>query len=150
MLFRSDLGCFDEKFQCGEDVDFLWRAVRKGYRIRYAMNAYITHDLGGIKHELSRMFEYGRARVHLYKKHRYKQMLFWGNEIFKVIYPLYFIFLPLSLFFYFYPLFGVILIYKNRKANPINQIFLKTLYGTGILKELIFSKYQNSIFNSKS
>lgn len=132
----EDVGLFDTNFQCGEDVDFLWRAIQKGYKIRLASNAIIYHDLGDNKKELRRMITYGAARVQLYRKHLYRIKYFIGDEIFKILYPLFFIFLPVSIRFPLYLLLLIPFIYLNIKsdfATTIKRIQLKTLYGIGIL-----------------
>lgn len=136
----EDVGFFDTHFQCGEDVDYLWRAIQKGYKIRLAQNAIVYHDLGDNKKELNRMITYGAARVQLYKKHLYRIKYFIGDEIFKILYPLFFIFLPLTFKFPLYLLFLIPIVYKNTNKDvlaTIRRIASKTLYGLGIMYGLL-------------
>ncbi|HSW96463.1 MAG TPA: glycosyltransferase [Candidatus Saccharimonadales bacterium] len=133
----NEIGTYDENFQFGSDVDFSWRATRSGFKIRFNDEAIIYHDLGNTKHEIRRMYFYGKARTMLYKKHRYRLRFFWGNEFLTIFYPLYFIFLPLTLFYYWYPLLLLFPLTKYRNQNPFRFILLKTMYGAGVLKPLI-------------
>jgi glycosyltransferase involved in cell wall biosynthesis len=41
------VGWFDEGFAYGSDVDFSWRLVDRGYRIRNVPDAVVRHDWGG-------------------------------------------------------------------------------------------------------
>ncbi|HSW89031.1 MAG TPA: glycosyltransferase [Candidatus Saccharimonadales bacterium] len=133
----DQIGTYDENFQFGSDVDFSWRATRAGFKIRFNDNAIIYHDLGDTKHEIRRMYFYGKARTRLYKKHRYRLRFFWGNEFLTIFYPLYFIFLPITIIFYFYPLLILLPLLKYRNQNPLRFILMKTIYGAGVLKPLI-------------
>lgn len=133
----KNVGDFDRDFACGEDVDFLWRAIQAGYKIRYAPRAVVFHDVGDFKNELRRMYVYGKARVDLYRKHRYRMKYFIGSEIFKVSYPLFFMFLPLTFLFPYYPLIALLLLFNNRVTLPYKMIVLKTFYGAGMLKQII-------------
>lgn len=135
------VGLFDTNFQCGEDVDFLWRAIRIGYKIRYAPKAIIYHDLGSNIKEIKRMYVYGTARVDLYKKHQYRKKYFWGGESCKILYPLFFILLPISFIYPYYLALIFFLILNNKSINPFKLILYKTFYGAGILKELIMRTF---------
>lgn len=139
----TSVGCFDINFSYGEDVDFLWRAILKGYRIRYAKKAIIYHNLGDNNKEMKRLFRYGVARVQLYRKHTYRIKYFIGNEIFKIYYPLFFAFLPIV---YKYPLYILLvlpILYSNANWKLISifkDMKSKTIYGAGILYGLILHK----------
>jgi hypothetical protein len=83
------------------------------------------------------MFDYGKARVDLYKKHSYKLRIFIGNEMLYIFYPLYFIFLPVTLIFPYYPLLILIPIIKYIKKQPLRLISLRSMYGLGVLKQIL-------------
>jgi GT2 family glycosyltransferase len=128
----DDIGLFDEDFQAGEDVDLLWRAIRKGYKIRYLPSALVYHDLESFSKELRRMYVYGKARVQLYKKNRFRLRYFWGNEFLLMGYPFYILLIPIS---YFFPLYLFFLLYfaiRFWRSNPLKMFVLKTVYGTGV------------------
>ena len=40
------IGGFDESFAFGSDIDFSWRLVDAGYRIRTVPDAVVRHDWG--------------------------------------------------------------------------------------------------------
>lgn len=134
----NKIGYFDESFQYGSDVDLCWRAIKAGLKIRFNKEAIIFHDLGDKKNELRRMYVYGKARVRLYKKHKYRWKFF-IHESQHMLYPLFFIFLPITIFINIYPLLILIPILKNLNKNPLNTIIMKTMYGLGFMKELINS-----------
>lgn len=131
------VGLYDESFLFGSDMDFSWRAIKKGYKIRLNPKAIIYHDLGDPKNELRRMYDYGKAWMHLFKKHTYKRKQMTKNIIFNCLYTLYFIFLPLTYAYPYYPFLILIPIIKNWNNNPKRIIIHKTFYGLGLLKELI-------------
>lgn len=133
----NHIGYFDEKLLFGSDVDLAWRAVKSGLKIRLNKNAIIYHDLGNSKNDFRRMYDYGKARYRLYKKHTYRWKTFLGNELLFILYPLYVILLPLTFIFPLYPLFILYPLIKYRKYNPYQLLPLKTAYGIGILKEII-------------
>lgn len=135
----NTIGFFDENFGCGEDVDFCWRANKAGFRIRTNTNAIIYHDLGNVFREMKRMYIYGKARVRLYAKHRDLREAFF-KELTIIFYPLYFLLLPFLFFTIVFP--GLLLypILKYRKKNSLKTIVMKTVYGTGFLRELIVVK----------
>jgi GT2 family glycosyltransferase len=142
MAFKKEIikkvGFFDEKFSCGEDIDFTWRAIDLGYKIRYNKDAIIYHDWGNLKQEIKRAFGYGEARARLYKKHPGRWKNFFGYDMVTLIYPLYIIFLPLTFFWPYYPLFILIPIIKNIKRQPLKVVFINLINGFGVLKELFF------------
>ena len=135
------VGLFDTNFSCGEDVDLLWRAGNMGYKIRSNNNAIIYHDQGDTRNEIRRMYVYGRARTKLYRKNTYRLKYFMGNELLTILYPLYFLFLPLTYFFLFYPLLLMIPILRNKKNISIKVILFRTIYGLGVIKEIIFPSF---------
>lgn len=64
------LGGFDEDMRLGEDADFVWRAARAGYGVRYEPAAEVTHDhrtrLGPL---LRRRADYGSSEADLQSRH---------------------------------------------------------------------------------
>lgn len=132
----EQVGLYDESFKYGSDVDFSWRAVKAGYKIRINKNAIIYHDLGDTKNEIRRMYDYGKARIHLYKKHSYRWKFF-IHELNHVLFPLYFLFLPLTYILKIYPLIILFPIVKYRNNKPYKLILMKTMYGLGMLKEIM-------------
>lgn len=137
----NKIGIFDENFEFGSDVDLVWRARKHLFKIRFNKNAIIYHDLGDTKNDIRRMYVYGKARMRLYKKHKYKWRFLIGNELLYTLYPLYFIFLPLTLIFYLYPALIMIPLVRYRNRKPFNVILKKTMYGIGILRELFIFNY---------
>ena len=134
----KEVGFFDEKLNYGEDTDFTWRATDLGYKIRYNKNAIIYHDWGSLQQDIRRSLWYGEARVRLYKKHPHRWKNLFGYNATVLIYPLYIIFLPLTFFWPYYPLFILIPILKNIKRQPLRLVFINLIYGFAILKELFF------------
>lgn len=128
------IGRYDESFRFGSDVDFSWRAIKAGYKIRLNPKAEIYHDLGDAKNEIRRMYDYGKARTRLYMKHKNRIRIFLGNEFLTILFPISIILLPISLFFPYYPLVFLYPIFKHR---DFKLILMKSIYGTGVLKELI-------------
>lgn len=134
----KNVGIFDENFGIGEDTDFTWRAVDKGYKIRYNKNAVIYHDWGNLKDEIKRAFVYGIARAKLYKKYpnRWRNLI--GYDFITLAYPIYILLLPVTLFWHYYPLLILIPALKNVKRNPIKVVFLNLINGFGVLYSFIF------------
>lgn len=147
MAFKKEIikkvGFFDESFNYGSDVDFTWRATDLGYKIRHNKNAIIYHDWGNLRQEIIRSFRRGEARARLYKKHPRRWKNLFGYDIVTLFYPLYIIFLPLTFFWPYYPLFILIPIIKNIKRQPLKVVFINSIFGFGILKELFFLKKLN-------
>ena len=85
---------FDEKFNYGSDMDFTWRTIGLGYKIRYNEDAIIYHDWRNLQQEIKRGFRYGEGRTRLYKKHPHRWKNLFGYDITILIYPLYIIFPP--------------------------------------------------------
>jgi len=132
----DDVGFFDETFNYGSDVDFSWRVIDKGYKVRNVPGALITHDWGDLKDELKRSILYGEARARLYRKHKKRWKLLFTKDIVCVIYPVYIIFLPLTIFLPWYPFLIIIPAIRNWNKNPTRTIIDHLIYGLGILKEV--------------
>lgn len=143
-----DIGYFDENFSIGEDVDFTWRALDKGYKILYVPKAIMYHDWGTFRQEIKRSFYYGKAKAKLYKKHfKTKWKNLFGYDIVALVYPAYILMLPLTFLFKFYPLLIFIPLIKNITKKPFETVFLNLIYGLGVLKEFFFSN-KNKIYSN--
>ncbi len=136
-VFRC-VGLFDEKFDYGSDVDFCWRAIDKGYKIRYVPKAIVLHDLGNYMEEIKRSFRYGAARVKLYGKHKNKITNIFHGEYITVAYPLFIIFLPITFIWPYYLLLLLIPFVKHINHKPFHAVLNHLIYGFGILYELLF------------
>lgn len=130
------VGGFDESFAYGSDVDFSWRVVDAGYRIKSVPGAVVRHEWGTPRRQARRSYLYGRARTRLYRKHRGRLRQVCREDSIVVIYPLFLIGLPLTLVFPFYP--GLLLIpaWRNRDNNPIQVVTNNLILGAGVLAEL--------------
>lgn len=130
----QEIGGFDDNMSYGEDVDLTWRVRDAGYQIIFKKGLIISHDWGTFKDEMRRSFRYGQARTGLYKKHpgRWRGLL--GIDIMMLIYPLYILLLPLTIWFPFYPLVIIVPLLKNSGKKPFKTTFLHIIYGTGVIK----------------
>lgn len=128
----TQLGGFDESFRYGSDVDLSWRAVDAGHRIRYAPEAYVSHDWGDVRAETKRSLAYGRARVHLYLKHpnRWRQLL--GPDSPVLVYPLLLVMLPLMFRRPRTLSILVIPLIRNRDRQPVATLVEHLIYGAGV------------------
>jgi GT2 family glycosyltransferase len=129
------VGQRDENFSYGSDVDFSWRAVDAGYKIRYIPKAVMYHDWGSLKQDIKRAYRYGIARVKLYKKHH--------RELIPLLcYLGFFVYIisivPVSLFFPWYSLLILVHLVTHIKNNPFKRLIFDLFYGLGVFKELIF------------
>lgn len=132
----TTVGLFDENFSCGEDIDFMWRATRLGFKIKHNPNALVSHDWGSFYDEIKRSFRYGIAKVQLFKKHRYKIKQLFTNEAANLIYPIYILFFPVTIIFPYYPFFLLLPIIKNRHNSPFKSTSLNIIHGLGIIRGL--------------
>ena len=132
------IGYFDEKLEYGSDIDLTWRAIDKGFKIRYQPTAYVAHDWGNTKQETKRTILYGKARARLLIKHyrtRWKNLL--GNDSPVILYSVLIIGLPIALFFPWYLLLFVLLVVKNiKESNPVGIVVKHIIYGLGVLIEV--------------
>ena len=149
MAFKKSIihkiGYFDENLEAGEDLDFAWRAINAGYKIRYNQKAIINHDWGNLKQEIKRARRYAAAKVRLYRKHHKILRLFKYNEdlfvIYSIIYFLYVLSLiPITFFWRYYPVFLLIPIFKNLNKKIFTKLIFDFFWGFETLKELIFPK----------
>jgi len=130
--FRKSLikkiGFFNEKLELGgcEDIDFFWRAINNGYKVKYNKEAIVIHDWGGFRKNTLRVFLYGQRRFDLFMKHKEK---FLSKENLVVsVYALFILLSPITLFWRYYPLFLII---------PI----LKGIFETGSLIKALYNTY---------
>ena len=76
----DEVGNFDVRlgagsfFSGGEDIEFLYRAMRTGYKLRYAPSATVYHNHDRVSHEQAcgLEFNYGKGEVAYLAKHIYK------------------------------------------------------------------------------
>lgn len=131
------IGGFDERFAYGSDIDFTWRLTDAGYRIRSVPGAVVRHDWGGWRRQVRRSYLYGKARVRLLRKHRarLKRVLRDGPVV--VVYPLFLLGLPLTLFFPWYPALLLIPAWRNRSNGAVRVLVDHLTYGLGALVELV-------------
>ncbi len=141
LAFKRELieavGGFDEKFEYGSDVDFTWRLVNHGIRIRYVADAVVDHDWGTFRRQLKRSRQYGQARIRLYRKHRYRQRTLLTHDPVPVLYPLYIVGLPLALRYRSYLLLIAVPLWRARKRPyPFRVVACHFAEGIGGLREL--------------
>jgi glycosyltransferase involved in cell wall biosynthesis len=133
------VGGYDEGFTYGSDVDFSWRAVDAGYRIRWAPDAAIRHDWGTWRRQLRRNYVYGKARVRLYRKHRARLKYALRYDFSVFAYPVFLLGLPLALIFPSYPALLLIPAWRNHSdgaLSALNQLAFGVAFGVGVLAEL--------------
>jgi len=131
------IGGFDERFDYGSDVDFSWRAADTGYKVRYIPEALVAHDWGNATENMKRAYRYGIARARLYKKHPNRWRQLFSQDITALIYPVYILGLPLTIWFWPYPLLILIPLAKNLRHQPIKVLQKHLVYGVGVLRELV-------------
>lgn len=128
------IGGFDNNMTYGEDVDATWRLRQAGYRIICKRGMDIGFNWGTTKLERRRAFRYGTSRAMLYKKHpRFWRSLF-SRDMNVLIYPLFILGLPLTLWMPFYPLLLLVPLARNLRSHPLQTIGLHLLYACGVIK----------------
>jgi glycosyltransferase involved in cell wall biosynthesis len=133
----DSVGDFDERFEYGSDMDFTWRVVSSGARIRYVADALVVHDWGTFKRQLKRSVVYGKARVRLYRKHRERLKTILRDDPVLVLYPIYLVGLPVALRYRSYLLLPLIPLWRARKRPyPVRVVVCHLAEGVGCLKEL--------------
>lgn len=132
------VGVFDEDLEYGSDIDFTWRAIDKGYSIRYQPSAFVVHNWGDGKDELRRTILYGKARARLLTKHirtRWKDLF--RKDAYVLLYPTLILFLPIAIIFPWYLCLFPLLVLKHvNDANPIGIVIKHIIYGCGVLIEV--------------
>lgn len=133
------VGYFDETFYYSSDTDFTWRAVKKGFKIRFNNHAVVKHDQGSNYDEIMRSYWYGVGRASLYKKYkliRDSEVLFQDCYFFPYI--VYIVLLPITFFFPYYLLFILIPLIRNYKEEqPLNLIINRFSYAMGFIRSII-------------
>lgn len=131
------VGGFDETFEYGSDIDFSWRLVDAGFRIRSAPGAVLRHDWGDFERQLRRGYRYGRARARLYRKHTHRLSGALRHDPMVVVYPAFIIGLPLTLRYRLYPVLLLIPAWRNRNDGPARVVADHLAFGAGVLRELV-------------
>jgi hypothetical protein len=139
-----DIGGFDESFEYGSDLDFSWRLVHKGVRIRYVPEALIRHDWGDRRRQNKRSFAYGKARVRLYEKHAFgvgeqsirKRRLNESDAV-AIVYPLYLLGLPIVLKYRSYLLLLLVPIWRNRRERPVDSLVDHFVFAAGVITQTV-------------
>ncbi len=128
----NKIGYFDETFEYGSDVDFTWRAIVAGYKIKFASTAIVTHNWGNYQTEFKRAYRYGKARFRLYKKFKTRR-----GEILRsdIVVLAYFVLIPVFIVSFYSPMLFLIflpLFIKNIKNNPFQTITYNLSFGLGL------------------
>jgi GT2 family glycosyltransferase len=131
------VGGFDEAFAYGSDVDFSWRLVDAGYRIRSVPDAIIHHDFGTWRRQLRRSYVYGKARARLYRKHPARMRQALRKDPVVVVYPIFLLGLPLTFIFPLYPALLLIPAWRNRAQGSVKVVVDHLTFGAGVLAELV-------------
>ncbi len=144
VAFRRDVydrvGGFDESFTYGSDIDFSWRVVHAGFRIRFVPDARVAHDWGGASRQIRRSYAYGRGRGHLYRKHVFgtgeqsihKRSLNVHDAV-PLAYPLYLLGLPVALRRRSYLLLLAVPLWRSRWQRPFWTLFEHFVLAAGVL-----------------
>jgi glycosyltransferase involved in cell wall biosynthesis len=140
MAFRREafdqVGGLDERFAYGSDIDFSWRLIDAGYRIRRVPDAIVRHDWGCWQRQLKRSYRYGKARATLYLKHRDRMRHVLRTDPMVVVYPAFLLGLPLTVIFPFYPALLLIPAWRNRSHGSARVLVDHLTFGLGVLAEL--------------
>jgi cellulose synthase/poly-beta-1,6-N-acetylglucosamine synthase-like glycosyltransferase len=132
-----DVGGFDCRFDYGSDVDFAWRVVDAGYKIRYVPEARVAHDWGNATTNVRRAFLYGAARVRLYRKHPRRLVHYGLRDTYVLAYMIYIIGLPLTIVFWPYPFLILPVLIRNWSRRPFGVLSMHLIYAAGALYELV-------------
>jgi glycosyltransferase involved in cell wall biosynthesis len=140
MAFRREafdaVGGFDEGFEYGSDIDFSWRLVDAGQRIRSVADAVVAHDWGSQGRQLRRGYRYGRARARLYRKHPRRLPAAARHDPMVFAYPLFLLGLPLALRHRSYLALLLVPAWRNRADGPLRVIADHLAFGLGVLREV--------------
>jgi GT2 family glycosyltransferase len=126
-------GGFDESFGYGSDVDFTWRAVAAGYRIRHQPSAVVSHDWGSTRNDLRRSWIYGQARFKLYDKHAQHRSRIVSDDPIAVIYPIFLLAVVLSRGDRRVLATALIPVLKNVTRRPLLTLAHNVTFGAGVL-----------------
>jgi GT2 family glycosyltransferase len=142
LAFRREafdaVGGFDERFAYGSDIDFSWRLIDVGYRIRSVPEAVVLRqDWGTWRRQLRRSYAYGRGRARLYRKHRARLRGILRTDPMVVVYPVFLLGLPLTVMFPLYPALLLIPAWRNRSLGAARVVADHLTFGAGVLAELV-------------
>jgi glycosyltransferase involved in cell wall biosynthesis len=132
------VGGFDQTFEYGSDIDFSWRLVDSGVRLRNTPEAIVTTDWGTRRRQLRRAWSYGRARVRLYRKHPRRLRRCWRTDPAPFAYAAFLIGLPLTALFPLYPALLLIGAVRNRRTGALFTVADHLVQGAGVLRELVY------------
>ena len=141
LAFRREafdrIGGFDESFEYGSDVDFTWRLIDAGFRIRFVEDAVVEADWGDSRRQVKRGMMYGRARVRLYAKHRMRIPRVLADDPVPLVYAVFLLGLPLTVRFRPYPLLLLVPLWRARRHPRPFQVVAEHLgQGAGAIREL--------------
>jgi hypothetical protein len=131
----EDAGGFDERFAYGSDIDFSWRLVQAGHRLRSVPEAVVCVDWGSARRQLRRAWSYGRARARLYRKHPGRVRTAWRSDPVPFAYGLYLLGLPLALLSPWYLGLLAVPALRNREAPTTLTLIDHLLLGAGFVRE---------------
>ncbi|MGE4178039.1 MAG: glycosyltransferase family 2 protein [Thermoleophilia bacterium] len=132
----DEAGGFDEGFAYGSDIDFSWRLVDAGHRIRSVPDAVVEADWGDGRRQLRRGYRYGRARARLYRRHPRRLRSALRRDPMVFVYPAFILGLPLALRVRAYPLLLLVPMWRNRADGPVRVVADHLAYGLGVLREM--------------
>jgi Glycosyl transferase family group 2 len=132
----DSVGGFDETFEYGSDVDFSWRLVDAGFRLRSVPDAVVSADWGSRRRQVKRAWAYGRARARLYSKHRRRLRTGWRDDPVPFAYALFLLGLPLTRVFAPFPALLLIPALRNRRTGAVLTVVDHVVQGAGFLREL--------------
>lgn len=127
------VGHFDEDYEAGEDVDFSWRAIDAGFKIRYTPDAIVYDDWGTMRQDFKRAIRYGEAKTLLYAKHpdRLRNPMI---EFTTLTYVAYILLLPLTIVWPWYPLAILLPALKNWRYKPFHVIAFSLPLAWGVIR----------------
>jgi glycosyltransferase involved in cell wall biosynthesis len=128
------VGGFDESFGYGSDVDFTWRSVASGYRIRHQPSAVVSHDWGATGDDLRRSWVYGQARFKLYAKHPAHRSRVMKDDPIAVLYPLFLLAVVLSRGDRRVLATAAVPMVKNLRRRPLLTFAHNVAFGAGVLR----------------
>lgn len=137
------VGGFDEAFHYGSDIDFTWRVIDAGFRIRYAPDAIVSHEWGGRARELRRAYQYGQARARLYGKHRHRIRTILNDDPMTIAYPCFVLLLPVALVWPPYLLALLVPLVRNRGRRPLLTLVDHLATGVGVLAGVPAAAHQS-------